>query len=184
MEYEFSMTLTNHRLDPDIEIVFLMADGGVQPTSPAPPLIKQVARFGGADALARFVPAELIEPIMAKIGALRGSGLTARTETAPAGSQSRPRPSGSAARRNRPGSVRKPNPQATVPRSPGGLHLPRDEYMPPRVGSKADDVGRLCFCLIVATAPGVSRVHALELGQRLGQRPVVEEKNSCGRRTH
>ena len=27
MEYEFGMTLTNHRLDPEIETVFLMADG-------------------------------------------------------------------------------------------------------------------------------------------------------------
>ena len=27
MEYEFGMTLTNHRLDPEVETVFLMADG-------------------------------------------------------------------------------------------------------------------------------------------------------------
>jgi pantetheine-phosphate adenylyltransferase len=66
MEYEFGMTLTNHRLDPDIETVFLMADGEYSHISSS--LIKQVARFGGADALQRFVPEELIEPIIAKLG--------------------------------------------------------------------------------------------------------------------
>src|SRR5581483_9440800 len=67
MEYEFGMTLTNHRLDPFIETVFLMADGEYSHVSSS--LIKQVARFGGAAALDRFVPPELIEPIMDKIGA-------------------------------------------------------------------------------------------------------------------
>jgi pantetheine-phosphate adenylyltransferase len=65
MEYEFGMTLTNHRLDPDIETVFLMADGEYSHISSS--LIKQVARFGGADALQRFVPEELIEPIITKL---------------------------------------------------------------------------------------------------------------------
>ena len=65
MEYEFSMTMTNYRLDPDIEIVFLMADGEYSHISSS--LIKQVARFGGISALARFVPQAAIEPIMAKI---------------------------------------------------------------------------------------------------------------------
>lgn len=62
MEYEFGMTLTNHRLDPSIETVFLMADGEYSHISSS--LIKQVARFGGAEALSRFVPPELIDPIM------------------------------------------------------------------------------------------------------------------------
>ena len=65
MEYEFGMTLTNHRLDPEIETVFLMADGEYSHISSS--LIKQVARFGGADALQRFVPEELIEPIISKL---------------------------------------------------------------------------------------------------------------------
>jgi pantetheine-phosphate adenylyltransferase len=67
MEYEFSMTLTNQRLDPAIETVFLMADGEYSHVSSS--LIKQVARFGGEEALGSFVPAELIGPIMAKIRA-------------------------------------------------------------------------------------------------------------------
>jgi pantetheine-phosphate adenylyltransferase len=65
MEYEFSMTLTNYRLDPEIETVFLMADGEYSHVSSS--LIKQVAGFGGREALTRFVPQELIEPIMAKL---------------------------------------------------------------------------------------------------------------------
>ncbi|QEH33915.1 Phosphopantetheine adenylyltransferase [Aquisphaera giovannonii] len=68
MEYEFGMTLTNQRLDPEIETVFLMADGEYANISSS--LIKQVARFGGGAALERFVPDELIGPIMAKIGSL------------------------------------------------------------------------------------------------------------------
>jgi pantetheine-phosphate adenylyltransferase len=65
MEYEFGMTLTNHRLDPEVETVFLMADGEYSHVSSS--LIKQIARFGGADALRRFVPAELVDPIMNKM---------------------------------------------------------------------------------------------------------------------
>jgi pantetheine-phosphate adenylyltransferase len=65
MEYEFSMTLTNQRLDSEIETVFLMADGEYSHVSST--LIKQVARFGGEPALEKFVPPELIGPIMSKI---------------------------------------------------------------------------------------------------------------------
>jgi pantetheine-phosphate adenylyltransferase len=65
MEYEFSMTLTNNRLDPEVETVFLMADGEYSHVSSG--LIKQVARFGGWNALDKFVPPELIRPIMAKM---------------------------------------------------------------------------------------------------------------------
>ncbi len=65
MEYEFSMTLTNHRLDPEIETVFLMADGEYSHISSS--LIKQIAFHGGAEALERFVPAEVVAPIVAKM---------------------------------------------------------------------------------------------------------------------
>jgi pantetheine-phosphate adenylyltransferase len=65
MEYEFGMTLTNHRLDPSIDTVFLMADAEYSHVSSS--LIKQVARYGGAEALKRFVPEELIGLILAKV---------------------------------------------------------------------------------------------------------------------
>lgn len=62
MEYEFGMTLTNHQLDPEIETVFLMADAEHSYVSST--LIKQIARFGGADALRRFVPERVVQPIL------------------------------------------------------------------------------------------------------------------------
>lgn len=74
MEYEFSMSLTNQRLDPNIETVFLMADGEYSHISSS--LIRQLARFGGPEALRHFVPAELIEPIMKRT--LPGAGADER----------------------------------------------------------------------------------------------------------
>ena len=65
MEYEFGMSLTNYRLDPFVETVFLMADGEYSHVSSS--LIKQVASYGGAEALERFVPPELIAPIIDKM---------------------------------------------------------------------------------------------------------------------
>lgn len=65
MEYEFAMSMTNQRLDPAIETVFLMADGEYSHVSST--LIKQVALYGDADALGRFVPPQVIGPILEKI---------------------------------------------------------------------------------------------------------------------
>jgi pantetheine-phosphate adenylyltransferase len=70
MEYEFGMSLTNHRLDPFVETVFLMADGEYSHVSSS--LIKQVARYGGPEALSRFVPEPLIEPVLAKMRSQAG----------------------------------------------------------------------------------------------------------------
>ena len=70
MEYEFSMSLTNQRLDPQIETVFLMADGEYSHVSSS--LIKQVARYGGTEAVSRFVPGEMVEPVMRKISVFNG----------------------------------------------------------------------------------------------------------------
>ncbi len=70
MEYEFSMSLTNQRLDPEIETVFLMADGEYSHVSSS--LIKQVARFGGSEAVSRFVPQEMVAPVMRNIAAITG----------------------------------------------------------------------------------------------------------------
>jgi pantetheine-phosphate adenylyltransferase len=80
MEYEFSMTLTNHRLDPELETVFLMADGEYAHVSSS--LIKQVGRFGGAESLARFVPRELVEPILAKMRDLAEPATDLRSDPA------------------------------------------------------------------------------------------------------
>ena len=60
MEYEFGMTLTNHRLDPGVETVFLMA--GAEYSHVSSTLVKQVAYFGGAEELRKFVPEALVDP--------------------------------------------------------------------------------------------------------------------------
>ncbi len=65
MEYEFGMTLTNHRLDPSIDTVFLMADAEYSHVSSS--LIKQVVRYGGTERFKQFVPEELIAPIVSKL---------------------------------------------------------------------------------------------------------------------
>ena len=66
MEYEFGMTLTNNRLDPEVETVFLMA--GAEYSHVSSTLVKQVAYFGGTEELRKFVPEELVAPILLKVG--------------------------------------------------------------------------------------------------------------------
>jgi pantetheine-phosphate adenylyltransferase len=55
MEYEFSMSLANQTLDPEIETVFLMARDAYSHITGT--LLRQIATFGGE--LEKFVPAEV-----------------------------------------------------------------------------------------------------------------------------
>ncbi|MCA9040090.1 MAG: pantetheine-phosphate adenylyltransferase [Planctomycetaceae bacterium] len=67
IEAEFTMSLANHTLAPDIETVFLMS--GEKYTHISSSLIKQIALLGGrenADRLAEFVPEPVIQPLLAK----------------------------------------------------------------------------------------------------------------------
>jgi len=66
MEYEFAMSLTNQRLDPGVETVFLMADGEYSHVSSS--LIRQIATFGGCESLGLFVPEICVQPILEKSG--------------------------------------------------------------------------------------------------------------------
>ena len=52
VEYEFTMSLTNSSLDPDLETVFLMAHREFSHLSSS--LIRQIAKYGGD--LSKFVP--------------------------------------------------------------------------------------------------------------------------------
>lgn len=73
IEGELTMSLTNRALAPEIETVFLMANENYSHISST--LIKQIARLGGEDAadrLGSFVPAEVVEPLLAKY---RGLGV-------------------------------------------------------------------------------------------------------------
>src|SRR5215218_6537277 len=52
IEAEFTMTLANRKLDPDVETVFLMADDEYSHVSSS--LIKQIAPLAGDEELSRF----------------------------------------------------------------------------------------------------------------------------------
>ncbi|NOY42193.1 MAG: pantetheine-phosphate adenylyltransferase [Planctomycetes bacterium] len=64
MEAEFTMTLANRKLDPEVETVFLMADDEFSHVSSS--LIKQITPLAGDKELARFVPAEIIDDLRKK----------------------------------------------------------------------------------------------------------------------
>jgi pantetheine-phosphate adenylyltransferase len=63
-ETEFTMTLANHKLDPGIETVFLMAEEQFSHVSSS--LIKQIASLASDDELARFVPKQIVAAIRRK----------------------------------------------------------------------------------------------------------------------
>src|SRR5581483_11374189 len=62
MEYEFTMSLTNLNLDPEIETVYLMAKAEYSHISST--LIKQIAAFQGD--LSKFVPKEVEAALLAR----------------------------------------------------------------------------------------------------------------------
>lgn len=67
MEYEFTMSLTNLALDPEIETVFLMAKETYSHISGT--LLRQIATFGGD--LDKFVPLEVKEALQIRARELR-----------------------------------------------------------------------------------------------------------------
>lgn len=67
MEYEFTMSLTNLALDPEIETIFLMARETYSHLSGS--LLRQIATFGGE--LDKFVPAQVKEPLRRRAGERR-----------------------------------------------------------------------------------------------------------------
>lgn len=64
MEYEFTMSLMNLNLDPDIETVFLMAREEYSHVSSS--LLRQIATLGGD--LTKFLPEPVQKGLMAKVG--------------------------------------------------------------------------------------------------------------------
>jgi pantetheine-phosphate adenylyltransferase len=65
IEAEFTMTLANRKLDPEVETVFLMADEQFSHVSSS--LIKQIAPLAGDEELAQFVPRAIIPRLRAKL---------------------------------------------------------------------------------------------------------------------
>ena len=70
MEYEFTMSLTNLALDPEIETVFLMAKETYSHISSS--LIRQIATFGGD--LHKFVPPAVKSALEARVRERRRDG--------------------------------------------------------------------------------------------------------------
>lgn len=62
---EFTMTMANLELDPEIETIFLMSHGDFAHVSSS--LIKQVAPLADDEKLSRFVPAEIIPDLRKKL---------------------------------------------------------------------------------------------------------------------
>jgi pantetheine-phosphate adenylyltransferase len=63
MEYEFSMSLTNLAMDPEIETVFLMASEMYSHISST--LIRQIASLGGE--VGKFVPAQVKDALLERV---------------------------------------------------------------------------------------------------------------------
>jgi pantetheine-phosphate adenylyltransferase len=68
MEYEFTMSLANHHLDPEIETVFLMGKEGYSHISGT--LLRQVAQFGGQ--LDSFVPPVVKNALLERVRERQG----------------------------------------------------------------------------------------------------------------
>ena len=62
---EFTMTMANRRLDPQMETVFLMADGDYAHVSSS--LIKQLTPLADDAQLANFIPIEIIPDLRARL---------------------------------------------------------------------------------------------------------------------
>ena len=69
IEGELTMMMANRQLDPGIETVFLMADKEYSHVSSS--LIKQIAPLANDEALAHFIPAEVIVELRKKMAANR-----------------------------------------------------------------------------------------------------------------
>lgn len=65
MENEFTMSLMNLSLDPDIETVFLMAKEPYSHVSST--LLRQIARFGGGKGLDKFLPPPVRDALMRRV---------------------------------------------------------------------------------------------------------------------
>jgi pantetheine-phosphate adenylyltransferase len=64
---ELTMMMANRRLAPEIETLFMIADGELAHVSSS--LIKQIAAVASAEELARFLPAGIVRAVQAKMAA-------------------------------------------------------------------------------------------------------------------
>ncbi len=69
---ELTMMMANRRLAPDVETLFMIADGDLAHVSSS--LIKQIASVAGEAALARFLPPPVVEAVRCKVATLKRTG--------------------------------------------------------------------------------------------------------------
>ena len=62
---ELTMMMANRRLAPEVETLFMIADGELAHVSSS--LIKQIAPLAGAEELSRFLPRNVVEALQAKL---------------------------------------------------------------------------------------------------------------------
>ena len=62
---ELTMMMANRRLAPDVETLFMIADGELAHVSSS--LIKQIAPLAGDEELKRFLPAPVVDAVRAKL---------------------------------------------------------------------------------------------------------------------
>jgi pantetheine-phosphate adenylyltransferase len=65
IQAELTMMMANRRLGPDVETLFMVADGELAHVSSA--LIKQIASLAGDEELARFLPTNVVPAVRAKV---------------------------------------------------------------------------------------------------------------------
>ena len=64
---ELTMMMANRRLSPDVETLFMIADGELAHVSSS--LIKQIASLMTDEEMARFLPGNVVKPLREKLGA-------------------------------------------------------------------------------------------------------------------
>ncbi len=68
---ELTMMMANRRLAPEVETLFMIADGELAHVSSS--LIKQIAPLATDEALARFLPRPVVKAVRARLHRLRGA---------------------------------------------------------------------------------------------------------------
>ena len=63
---ELTMMMANRRMAPDVETLFMIADGELAHVSSA--LIKQIAGVASDEELSRFLPASVVHAVRRKLG--------------------------------------------------------------------------------------------------------------------
>ena len=67
IQAELTMMMANRRLEPEVETLFMIADGELAHVSSA--LIKQIAPLAGDEELSRFLPRNVVKAVRARLGA-------------------------------------------------------------------------------------------------------------------